>query len=667
VNVTGRMRVKTLPVLNLVERCMDRHSLDLLEFPKIRDLLASQAATTLGKDAARQLAPSTDRAWIEHELGLVSEAMEALDQDMPPPLGGLSDVRLLVRRASIGSVLTASELLEVRDLLNCTGHIFRYRMKLADRWPRLQGLLQRVEDLGTVGKSLEGSLDPRGQVLDMASEGLANVRSRLRELDERMQERIKRLLRDPEFRKYLRFPNATVSGDHYVFPVAVNYRQKVPGVVHRTSATGDTVFIEPAALAALSAELAVLKAEEQREVTKVLRKLTAEVGRVSRQLQTAIEVLSQVDLVMAKAKFSRAYDLVPPHVNPEGRVWLQQARHPLLLHLCRHGLAPQPLPPEATAAPVPRDVVPIDVRLGMEFDLMVITGPNTGGKTVALKTVGLCALMAQAGIPIPAAKGSTLPIFEHVLVDIGDEQSLEQSLSTFSSHMARVAEILTQANPRSLVLLDELGAGTDPTEGAALGRAILDKLRDLGCRAMVTTHIGDLKTYAFGNDRAENAAVEFDVESLRPTYRLLIGQIGASNALQIARRLRLPRDLLRRARFYLRRRERRKPEILKLQQAREQAELARRQALLAEQEAQREREVLAQQRLEFERQSAAEAKLRAARQQLQAGDLVRVARFDEPGRVVRLDRDKGMAIVKAGLGQWAIPLAEVFPVKAGEG
>jgi DNA mismatch repair protein MutS2 len=260
--------------------------------------------------------------------------------------------------------------------------------------------------------------------------------------------------------------------------------------------------------------------------------------------------------------------------------------------------------------------------------MLVITGPNTGGKTVALKTVGLLSAMAQSGMHIPAEAGSAVPIFHHILADIGDEQSLEQSLSTFSSHISRIAVILRQADDQSLVLLDELGAGTDPTEGAALGRAILDKLDQIGCRAMVTTHLGDLKTYAFTNNRTENAAVEFDVETLRPTYRLNIGQFGMSNALKIARRLKLPRDLLRRAHHYLRRRQRRAPEMVKLQQAREQAEKARQEAMLAQLEAAQQRE-------------AYEDELNKLRREAEEAERLRVAR--------------------ANLQQWEVPLEEVFP------
>src|SRR5205085_6011619 len=483
-----------------------------------------------------------------------SEMAEALGQGQAPPFGGLHDVRLTVRRAAIGSMLTAEQLLEIADTLAATGNIYRYRMRLDAAWRTLIDLLAPVEDLGLVAKSITGCIDARSQVLDSASPELARLRQQLHELDERVQEQIKRLLRDPEVRKALRFANATVSGDHYVLPVAVNYRHFIPGTVHRTSATGETLYIEPAGVSHLSVERTVLKGEEDREIRRILRRLTGEVGRVAKPLAVALDVLARLDLITAKAKFSRDFRMTAPAVTTDGRLWLREARHPLLEHLFRSTKAP-------AGDDEPRRVVPIDVRLGIGYNLLVITGPNTGGKTVTLKTTGLLCLMAQSGMHVPAGEGSTVPVFRDVLADIGDEQSLEQSLSTFSSHMSRIAHVLANAGQDTLVLLDELGAGTDPTDGAALGRAILDELDRLGCRAMVTTHLGDLKTYAFGNDRAENAAVEFDVETLRPTYRLHIGQFGMSNALKIARRLKLPRDLLKRANRYLRKRSKRAAEV----------------------------------------------------------------------------------------------------------
>jgi DNA mismatch repair protein MutS2 len=634
---------------------MDAHTLGLLEFDKVRDLLAGYAASSLGRELARGVEPSADAELIRNELSLVSEMVQALELGHAPPFGGLHDVRLLVRRAAIGAMLSSEQLLEVAETLGCTGAIYRYRMRLDERLTGLIDLLGGIEDLGSVAKTIGGCIDGRGHVLDMASRELAAVRQRLFELDEKVKAEVRRLLRDPELRRILSYPNATVNGDHYVLPVAVNHRHKVQGVVHRVSGTGETVFIEPASIAGLSAERVTLKAEEDREVKRILRRLTAEVARVAKPLTYALDVIARLDLVTAKAKFSRDYTMSAPDLNADGRLWLRSARHPLLEHLFRN---------EAAGSDGPRTVVPIDVRLGIGFNLLVITGPNTGGKTVTLKTTGLLCLMAQSGMHIPAAEGSTVPAFRHILADIGDEQSLEQSLSTFSSHISRIASIFEQADDRTLVLLDELGAGTDPTEGAALGRAILDQLDRIGCRAIVTTHLGDLKTYAFTNDRAENGAVEFDVETLRPTYRLHIGQFGMSNALKIARRLKLPKDLLRRAHRYLRRRKGKAPELARLQQLREDAEKAREAALAAEHEAARQREEYERKRAELEREAREEAELRGWRERLRADDVVWVSRFDKTGRVVRVNPQKLTVVVSVGLGQWEVPFDEVFPAPA---
>jgi len=642
---------------------MDAHTLELLEFHKVRELLAGYAACSLGKELAQQIDPTTDLATIRTEQELVTEMVWALDLEQAPPLGGLRDVRLLARRAAIGSMLTAEQLLEVAATLSATGDIYRYRTRLSDRCQRLIAFLTPIEDLGMMAKTITGCIDSRGHVLDMASPELARVRQQLAEVDERVQNQIRRLLRDPELRRILRFPNATVSGEHYVLPVAVNHRHKLQGVVHRTSSTGETVYIEPAGVAHLSAERAVVKAEEDKEVRRILRTLSVEVGRVARPLCFAIDLMARLDLIAAMARFSRAFDMTPPALNMDGKLWLRQARHPLLEALFRAEVNPGPRPGLNEA----RVVVPIDIHLGISYNLLVVTGPNTGGKTVTLKTAGLVCLMAQCGMHIPAEDGSTVPVAHQILADIGDEQSLEQSLSTFSSHMSRIGTILSLADKDSLVLLDELGAGTDPTEGAALGRAILDELDRLGCRAMVTTHLGDLKTYAFSNQHAENAAVEFDVETLRPTYHLRIGQFGMSNALKIARRLNLPRDLVRRARRYLRRRQRRSGGLAQLQHAREETEKAREEALRARHEADRQRDEYLEKITQLQKEADQAAALREARQRLQPNDPVRVARFDKEGRIVRVDLKRNLAMVSVGLGQWEVPLEEVFPLDAKNG
>src|SRR5216683_6528216 len=312
---------------------MDPHTLELLEFNKVRELLAGYASSSLGKELARQVEPSTDANAIQAEQELVTEMVLALSLNQAPPLGGLNDVRILARRAAIGSMLTAEQLLEVAATITCTGDIYRYRMRLSERCQRLIAFLTPIEDLGMMAKTIMGCIDSRGHVLDMASPELGRIRQQLAEVDERVQNQIKRLLRDPELRRILRFPNATVSGDHYVLPVAVNHRHKLQGVVHRTSSTGETVYIEPAGVAHLSAERAVVKAEEDKEVRRILRTLSVEVGRVARPLCFAIDLMARLDLITAKARFSQAYAMKAPVLNTNGRLWLRQARHPLLEHL----------------------------------------------------------------------------------------------------------------------------------------------------------------------------------------------------------------------------------------------------------------------------------------------------------------------------------------------
>ncbi len=633
---------------------MDSHTLDLLEFDKVRDLLATYTASSLGRDRAKQLEPGTKAEAIRAELALVSEMVEALIDGQAPPFSGLHDVRLLVRRAAIGTALTAEQLLEVGETLNVTGAMYRYRARLSERHGGLIDLLSTIEDHGAVAKTISGCIDGRAHVLDMASRELGVVRQKLFELEEKVKAEVRRLLRDPELRKILSYPNATVNGDHYVLPVAVNHRHKVEGIIHRVSGTGETVFVEPASIARLSAERITLKAEEDREVKRILRRLSQEVGRVSKPLCYSLEVLANLDLITAKARYSRDFDMFAPIINDDGKLWLRNARHPVLENIFRHEPRPDGGPP--------RKVVPLDLRLGLGFNLLIITGPNTGGKTVTLKTTGLLCVMAQCGMHVPAGEGSTVPIFRQILSDIGDEQSLEQSLSTFSSHISRIAKIFDLADDHSLILLDELGAGTDPVEGAALGRAILDQLDSISARAIVTTHLGDLKTYAFNNERAENGAVEFDDETLRPTYKLHIGQYGMSNALKIARRLKLPKELLKRARRYLKRRKGKTGELARLQELRAEAEKAKLDALAAQHEA-------AQQKAEYERKATAlerehqEAEaLTVQRERLKANDRVHVSRFDAVGKVVRVDTKKQTITVSLGLGQWEVPFAEVTPV-----
>lgn len=657
---------------------MDTHTLNLLEFDKVRALLAARAACSLGKEAAARLGPVDDLGEVRHRQALTTEMADALTAGLVPPFGGLHDVRHHVRRARIDATLAPEDLAETVETLRAVGNLDRWLGRMGEEFPRLGALKAGVGEFSGLVNAIESCIDPRGKVLDTASRKLSDVRREIGQVEERIQETLRRMLRSNEIKRILRYPNFTMVGHHYVLPIAKDHRGEIQGSVHRTSASNETVFIEPQAIAEQSAQLSYLRAREEKEVRRILRWLSAQVGQVADSLLGTLENLAELDLVFARGRYSLDYQMGPPDLNEEGRLAVRGARHPLLEALFRADpaivrpsvgpsdpTASEGLPPKTdTPASTKRTVTPIDVHLGLRFRTLIITGPNTGGKTVALKTVGLLAVMAQSGLHVPAHQGSQFPVFDQVLADIGDEQSLEQSLSTFSSHVRRVTEILGKATPRSLVLLDELGAGTDPAEGAALGRAVLDELDGIGGLGMVTTHIGDLKTYAFTNPRAENAAVEFDIETLMPRYTLHVGDIGQSNALQIARRLEMPEHIVARAGRYLEQtRGRHLPEMEVVQKLRRDAEAARQSALAAQAEAERSREALAQRLGDLQRQAEDDARLADARTRLQPGDRVVVPRFgyDRPGRVVKIDARKKSAVVAIGQMQWDVKLDDLIP------
>lgn len=654
---------------------MDAHTLGLLEFDKIRTLVAARAACSLGKEGARGLTPSRDLGEIRERQALTTEMAEALASGLSPPFGGLHDIRPQVRRARIDATLTAEELAETVETLRAIGNLDQWLARVGDEFPRLGGMKQAVGEFSGVVNAIESCIDSRGVVIDTASRKLSTIRREVGQVEERIQETLRRMLRSNEIKRILRYPNFTMVGHHYVLPIAKDHRGEIQGSVHRTSASNETVFIEPQAIAEQSAQLSFLRAKEAKEVKRILRWLSAQVGHVADSLLGTLETLAELDLIHARGRYGLDYRMSPPDYNTEGELVLRGARHPLLEALFRADPALMRPAISAPAAGEPaeqspplvapeRTVVPIDVHLGLRFQTLIVTGPNTGGKTVALKTVGLLAVMAQAGLHIPAHQGSQLPVFDQVLADIGDEQSLEQSLSTFSSHVRRVTEILVNASAQSLVLLDEMGAGTDPAEGAALGRAILDELDSIGCRSIVTTHIGDLKTYAFTNPRAENAAVEFDVDTLLPRYKLHIGDIGQSNALQIARRLKLPEHVVARASRYLEEsRGRNLPEMEIVQKLRRDAETARQSALEARAEAERSREALQQRLADLQRQAENDERLAEGRARLQPGDRVVVPRlgYDRPGRVVKVDARRKTAVVAIGQMQWDVKIDELIP------
>jgi DNA mismatch repair protein MutS2 len=646
---------------------MDTHTLDLLEFDSIRRLVAARAACSLGKEAARQLEPVSEAGEIHDRQVLTTEMVEAIRSGLAPPLGGLHDIRTHVRRAQTGAMLEPEDLAQTVETLRALGYLDGWLARVGDQFPRLGGLRQDVGEFSGVAAAIEGCLDSRAKILDTASRRLSLCRREIAQVEERIQETLRRMLRSPDIKRILRYPNFTMVGHHYVLPVAKDHRGEIQGSVQRTSATNETVYIEPVAISEQSAQLSYLRSREAKEIRRILRWLSAQVGMVAESLLGTLAVMAKLDLIHAQARLSLDYQMSAPDLNEQGRLVLHQARHPLLEAMFRKDAA-LALADQEPALPAHGGevdgVVPIDVHLGVRFQTLIVTGPNTGGKTVALKTVGLLAVMAQSGLHVPAAAGSQLPVFDDVLTDIGDEQSLEQSLSTFSSHVKRISQILSHATERSLVLLDELGAGTDPAEGAALGRAILDELDSIGCRSIVTTHIGDLKTYAMSNPRAENAAVEFDIETLQPRFRVHIGDVGQSNALLIARRLSLAEHVVSRAEAYLEQLPGNVlPEWELIQRVRKEAEDARQAALLAQAEAERSREVLAQRLAELQREAQREDQIADARARLQPGDRVVVPRlgYDRPGRVVKLDARKKTAVIAIGHVTWNVSMDELIP------
>jgi DNA mismatch repair protein MutS2 len=644
---------------------MDTHTLELLEFDKVRALVAAMAACSLGKESASRMEPSLEPGEIRDRQALTTEMADALAAGLTPPFGGLHDIRSMVRRAQVGGLLDPEDLAGIVESLKAIANLATWLDRIGDEFPRLGGMRREVGQFEAVSNAIESCIDERGKILDTASRRLGAIRREMSQVEDRIKETLTRMLRSNEIKRILRYPNFTMVGHHYVLPIAKEHRGEIQGSVHRTSASNETVYVEPQAIAEQSAQLSFLLAKEAKEIRRILRWLSAQVGQVADSLLGTLETLAELDLIFARGRFSLQYRHTPPDFNQEGRLSLRGARHPLLEALFRKkdsGLRTEDSGPEVLVEL--RTVTPIDVHLGLQFKMLVVTGPNTGGKTVALKTVGLLAVMAQAGLHIPAHQGSQLPIFDDVLADIGDEQSLEQSLSTFSSHIKRVSSIFTRATEKSLILMDEMGVGTDPAEGAALGRAILDEIDSIGSLAIVTTHIGDLKTYAFTNPRAENAAVEFDLETLRPRYRLHIGDIGQSNALQIARRLNLPEHLVARASKYLVEGQgKHLPEMEIIQKLRKDAEDAHQSALVAQAEADRSREALNVRLGDLQRQAENDVRTIEARARLQPGDRVVVPRFgyDRPGRIVKLDARKKTATVSIGMMKWDVPIDELIP------
>nr|WP_246326848.1 endonuclease MutS2 [Anoxybacillus calidus] len=491
------------------------------------------AASSLGREKTEKLVPSADFAEVVKWQEQTDEAVTILRLRGNVPLGGIFDIRASVKRAKIGGTLSPHELLDVASTIYASRQMKKFIESLSDENVELPHLSQYVEQmvaLPEVEQAIKNCIDDYGEVLDHASDRLRSIRQQLRSTEGRIREKLESMIRSSSAQKMLSDAIITIRNERYVIPVKQEYRSAYGGIVHDQSSSGATLFIEPQAVVDLNNQLQEARVKEKQEIERILIELTEKVAEHADTLLINVEVLAELDFIFTKAKYARKIKASKPLMNDRGYIRLRKARHPLI---------------------APDVVVPNDIELGKDYTTIVITGPNTGGKTVTLKTIGLFTLMAQAGLQIPALDGSELAVFNAVYADIGDEQSIEQSLSTFSSHMVNIVDILRKVDNNSLVLFDELGAGTDPQEGAALAIAILDEVYQRGARVVATTHYPELKAYGYNRRGVINASVEFDIETLSPTYKLLIGVPGRSNAFEISKRLGLDERIIERAKSHV--------------------------------------------------------------------------------------------------------------------
>lgn len=508
-------------------------ALKTLEYDKVRQQVASYCTSSIGKSAIEELVPQTDFDKVVQLLEEMDEGLSILRVKGNVPMGGIFDVRPSARRAQIGGMLAAIELMEISSTIRASRILRNFIEDIeADEVIKIPHFIAKKEAMPVLTglqHEINNCIDDNGAVVDSASQTLRSIRQSLRAEEGKVRSKLESLIRGSNAAKMLSDTLVTIRNDRFVIPVKQEYRHHYGGIVHDQSSSGQTLFIEPDSVVQANNEIHRLKMKEQAEIERILLTLSAMVQEVASDLFNLVKVLGDIDVILAKGKYGQANKCTMPKMNQDGYIRLVRARHPLL----------------------PIDVaVPNDIEFGKEITAIVITGPNTGGKTVTLKTVGLCTLMAQAGLPVPALDGSELAVFKQLFADIGDEQSIEQSLSTFSSHMVNIVDILKKFDHESLVLFDELGAGTDPQEGAALAISILDEVHGRGARVMATTHYPELKAYGYNRPGVANASVEFDIETLSPTYRLLIGVPGRSNAFEISSRLGLPESIIDRAKSF---------------------------------------------------------------------------------------------------------------------
>lgn len=497
-------------------------SLNILELPTVLEMLAAEAVTDGGREACFKLRPSADRLEVKNRLAETSAAKEMMVVRGSPSLSGIKDIRPSLSRADLGGSLNTIELLNIARVLQCARLVKGYTSDDKLGKSCIDHLFAALHANRFLEEKITGSIVGEDEIADSASSELANIRRKIRAAGARVRDCLQKIISSPSYAKVLQEPIITMRSDRFVVPVKAECKGAIPGLVHDISASGATLFIEPMAAVKANNELRELAAKEKTEIERILAELSADCAAHAEDIASDYSYLITLDGIFARAKLSYKLNGIEPELREKGVV-LRRARHPLL----------------------PKDkAVPISLELGEDFDTLIITGPNTGGKTVTLKTIGLLNVMAQCGLHIPADDGSGVPVYRHVLADIGDEQSIEQNLSTFSAHMTNIVHILGECDADSLLLFDELGAGTDPTEGAAIAIAVIEHARKLGADVAATTHYAELKVYATNENGIQNASCEFDVETLSPTYRLLVGVPGKSNAFAISERLGLSKDII---------------------------------------------------------------------------------------------------------------------------
>ena len=634
---------------------MEEKTLRVLEFDKITRRLADLAVCEPTKERCLNLKPVDDIYEATRLLSQTTEAEALLLKKGAPPISPVRSAKGAAMRAAAGGILTMGDLLLVAHTLRIARALKGYLSEegFEAAYPQIGIASAGLDENKRLEQSILGCILSEEEMADEASPELSKIRKRMRSLNNRVRDVLNDMIKSPRYNAILQDAIVTMRGDRFVIPVKSEHRGAVPGIIHDSSASGATIFIEPMADVEINNQLRALVGEEQEEIERILMDFSAKVGQESELIRRDCEVIAEIDFIFAKGKLSRSMNGAAPRLNADGIIDIKKGRHPL----------------------IDKDkVVPTDIYLGKDFDTLVVTGPNTGGKTVSLKTLGLLTLMAQAGLHIPAGEESDIAVFESVFADIGDEQSIEQSLSTFSSHIVNIIDILKKADYKSLVLFDELGAGTDPIEGAALAVAILERVKSVGAKTAATTHYSEIKLYALSTDRVENAACEFDVESLRPTYKLLIGVPGKSNAFAISQRLGLEEDIIARARELVTKDNTRFEDVitsleesrLKAERELEGVEAATAETLAARETALRQRESIEKQKEKIMNDARRDAKKLYEQAKREADKIVREMQelLKHAHEDNRKALEEGRQKLRQGMGKMEESLSEdVFNVK----